>query len=865
MLSVKPLASGGHNYYLGLVSVNYYLPGEAPGEPPGVWYGRGVSEFGLESGAPVEEEHLGRLCEGFHPLNRERLVWNAGRTGGHAPRRPGFDITLSVSKSLSILWAAADDELKRLIERVVFNAAKQTLSYLEEFGGFARIGKGGLDRDRVPLTFALFPQSSSRLNDMQLHVHCLLINAAVHPDGHSTAIDPTEIYALQRAGGALFNVALTHGLAKDLGIETVQRQTGSFINFEVAGLEDEALIEHYSKRKAEIDDLLEGLGSSRETSSGEMRDHACLGTRKGKDELPRGELIRKWREELEELFGITPEFCRTLVGRVKEALREEREELREVAFRGGIQGLEEQHSHWNLAAMHEKVSEHAQCRGLSVMDVREVIEHKLGTPELLLQGELRTRRRSIDLAPENDWKPRHYRENFEPRYTTPATLRAERKLLEAAERLANAPGGESPGELVEEAIARRPTIAPEQARAVRYLTSGPSLRLMTGDAGTGKTFCMSLCREIWQGEDQRRRVIGCAIAGKAAKQLESEANIPSTTLKSLLWQLDNGRLSLDDRTVVVCDEAAMVGTRMLARLVRHCEARGARLILLGDAKQVQSIEAGGGFRSLSERLGEIRLTEIRRQKEVWRREAVEDFGRGDARKALAAYLKRDQLHLPDTRDEAMTGIVSKWVEYGGRERPERVLMLASLNAEVNRLNKAAQAARQAAGELGPRAVYLAEGLQVFENDRVRFCQRTRKFGGIENGWSGTVVACDQGRNEIQVRLDVGRIVTVPLAEYKADKIKLSYASTVFSSQGTTVDVALVLLGGPHSDKHSALVAASRCRETCHLFVDAANAGPGLKDIIRQLSRDRTKTLARDVADEHQARIKGRQRGLPQAV
>ena len=178
MLSVKPIASGGHQYYLGLVSVNYYVPEEGPsgipGEPPGVWYGKGVAEFGLKPGSKVEKEHLERLCEGFHPLDpKKKLVWNAGRADGHAPRRPGFDITLSVSKSLSILWAAADDELKRLLERVVLNAVRQTLSYLEDFAGLARVGKGGLERERVPLTFALFPQSSSRLNDMQLHVHCL--------------------------------------------------------------------------------------------------------------------------------------------------------------------------------------------------------------------------------------------------------------------------------------------------------------------------------------------------------------------------------------------------------------------------------------------------------------------------------------------------------------------------------------------------------------------------------------------------------------------------------------------------------------------------------------------------------------------
>src|SRR3954453_8580201 len=126
MLSVKALAAGGQDYYLSLVSVNYYTDGK---EPPGVWYGKGALEFGLQPGSVVEKEHLSRLCDGFDPHDpAKKLVWNAGRREGcHAPRSPGIDLTFNCSKSLSILWALSDDETRQKIERIVLSSVKQAL------------------------------------------------------------------------------------------------------------------------------------------------------------------------------------------------------------------------------------------------------------------------------------------------------------------------------------------------------------------------------------------------------------------------------------------------------------------------------------------------------------------------------------------------------------------------------------------------------------------------------------------------------------------------------------------------------------------------------------------------------------------
>lgn len=845
MLSVAALPSGGQGYYLGLVAANYYAGGR---EPPGIWSGSGVREFGLVPGSVVAVEHLSRLCDGFDPHDpSRRLVWNAGMIAGRSPRAPGTDLTFSCPKSVSILWACSDEETQAVIERIVLHSAEEALGHIERHCGLARVGRLGVRLERVPLTFALFPQSSSRSNDMQLHIHCLLVNATRHADGRTTAIDPTHLYHHQHAAGTLFRVAVAEGLRRHLGIETELKASGRYHTFEVKGIDPQA-IEHYSKRSADIVGDLGKKGLTRETSTAGMKELSNKGTRKGKEERPRSELIGEWKAEAARLFGITPEGLRRLHGRVTGLTPYEKGLLREAAFHEGMADLEEQHSHWDIAAVYQKVAEHAQARGLSAGDVRRVVEEKLDGPELIRLGELRTARRTVDESPGNAWKPRHYIDRFEERFTTPAVLRAERRLLAAAERIADAPGDESPPALVKRAIGRRPTIAAEQAEAVRHLCSGPDLRLMTGDAGTGKTYTIGACLDVWAAEG--REVIGCALAGRAADQLQVETGIRSNTLKSTLYRLDRGMLRLKAGSVVVLDEAAMVGTRMLGSLVAHCEDAGARLILLGDAKQIQSIEAGGGFRSLSGRLGEARLREIRRQQEVWRRQAVADLGEGASRKVINAYLERGQLHIGANRQDTLRKLVSKWSEDGGREVPERVLMLASLNDEVTRLNKLAQIERREAGLLGDRRIFLGNSCHAHENDRVQFTRRTRRFGGIENGWAGTVLSADEDAGQISVRLDGGRTVTVALSEYEPGNIRLAYASTVHKAQGATVPVAHVLLGGPLQDKHVGLVAASRSRESTHLFIDEANAGEDCRSAVRQLALDRTKTLATDFIEQH---------------
>ena len=143
-------------------------------------------------------------------------------------------------------------------------------------------------------------------------------------------------------------------------------------------------------------------------------------------------------------------------------------------------------------------------------------------------------------------------------------------------------------------------LSAEQAAAVQHITQPSGLCCVKGLAGTGKSHMLGVARIAW--ESQGYEVIGAALAGKAADGLESGSGIPSQTLHALLAELDSGRRVLTDKTVVVIDECGMVGTRQMARLIAHAQS-GGKIVLCGDERQLQSIEAGGLLKGIAERIG----------------------------------------------------------------------------------------------------------------------------------------------------------------------------------------------------------------------------------------------------------------------
>ncbi len=361
--------------------------------------------------------------------------------------------------------------------------------------------------------------------------------------------------------------------------------------------------------------------------------------------------------------------------------------------------------------------------------------------------------------------------------------------------------------------------------------------MVSGMAGTGKTTLLSAARMAWELEGFQ--TYGAALSGKAAKGLADGAGIASETLHRTLFDLEKGRLKLSARSVLVVDEAGMVGTRQMSQLVEATERTGARLVLVGDARQLQPIEAGGPFPEIQRRLGAAELTEIRRQRDDWARDAVRDFAAGDAREGLQAYAERGLLTIAADRHETQIALIDAW-KVRGLRAPEDQLIFAGTRSDATHLNRLAQAERGKVGLLGEETIRNDQGDAFHVGDRVLFTRKSR-LHGVENGSLGEVLNLAPEGRTLTVRLDQGDRVQFSLDDY--DHVRLGYAMTTHKGQGATVERAFILAGGAMQDREITYVQASRARGETQIFIDQLDAGERLTQVVREMARSRQKELA----------------------
>lgn len=372
----------------------------------------------------------------------------------------------------------------------------------------------------------------------------------------------------------------------------------------------------------------------------------------------------------------------------------------------------------------------------------------------------------------------------------------------------------------------RSGLSKEQRAAVHHITGPEQIAVVIGFAGAGKSTMLSAAREAW--ERQGYRVHGAALAGKAAEGLEESSGISSRTLASWEygWQRERGQLGEGD--VLVIDEAGMVGSRQLAKFVTEAEARGAKLVLVGDHEQLQAIGAGSPFRAIAERVGAVELSEIRRQNEGWQREASIAFATHRTGEGLVSYADRGHVHFADNRDEARATLVRDYLADLEERTSGSRIALAHRRVDVRAINADIRASLQASGKLargveeqgplGREVIYQTnDGERTFApGDRVVLLENNRDLG-VKNGMLGKVLAVEP--DALQIRLDgagqnTARVLSIPTKSYQA--FDHGYATTIHKSQGATVDRAFVMASGT-MDRHLAYVAMTRHRDQVKLY------------------------------------------------
>lgn len=427
-----------------------------------------------------------------------------------------------------------------------------------------------------------------------------------------------------------------------------------------------------------------------------------------------------------------------------------------------------------------------------------------------------------------------------PRFTSRVMLNLERDMVAAAERLHSDRSDPVSSRRIEKTLRANSSLSDEQRDAVRHAVEPKRIAAVVGLAGAGKTTMLRVARGAWAG--QGRRVVGAALAGKAAEGLGVAAGIESRTLASWerRWALGRERLARGD--VMVLDEAGMVGSVQLKRVVDAVEEAGAKLVLVGDPAQLQPIAAGAAFRAIAERIGFVEMSEVRRQDADWQRTAAVDFARLRTNEALIAYRDRGGVQMVASRDRALAQAVTDYLA-DERLSPDKTrLLLAYRRADVAALNEEIREHHKRDGRLAGEARFKTlDGVRGFApGDRVLF-RETRD--GFKNGWLGTVEKA--GTDALTVRLDGGdsRRVTVEAKTY--DAIDHGYATTIHKAQGATVDRAFVVASGL-MDRHLAYVAMTRHREGATLYA-GADEFRDFDQLSAGLSRAETKETTLDYA------------------
>lgn len=838
---------GSADYYLRAVArstVDYYM---GQGEAPGYWLGAGSARLGLRG--EVTEEAMRRMVYGHNPRSGIPLVENA-----HARRRrPGFDITFSAPKSATLLYVLGDERTRTAIREAHDGAVADAMDYLERMACKVRRGRGGVRQlDGSGFVAAAFRQRTSRAGDPHLHTQVVTANMTAGPDGRWTALDGRLIYLHGKTAGHLYQSSMRWRITRELGTRWVTRSNGLA---EIEGF-PAALLRRLSQRRQQIETRM----SERGERSAKAAQIATLTTRRGKDEVPSfGELLPGWRAVADEL-GFDAPAMRDLFGRGQP--RDPRVALKAVrAELLGPDGLTKGRASFSRLDVIQAISR-ALPDGASAVDVEKLASELLRSREIVPILPVVTRATAAGgLAGDQTIRARDGRTAGSPlaavpRYTTVELLAAETAVLTRADSGRNAAVGIATPHAVDAALSRRPSLADEQRTMIRQITtSGAQVDVVVGRAGSGKTYALDGAREAWQVSGYT--VIGAALSARAAAELQAHSAIPSVTLTRLLGEID--RLGgLPPHCVLVVDEAGMVGTRDFDQLTRYVQMAGAKLVPVGDPRQLPEIDAGGMFGALIARHGAVELLDNRRQLDPWEKVALDELRHGDVGAAIAAFDAAGSIVVAHTDEQTRELLVAGWwrhrqqwesIAAGDPEKKLLPMMRAYRRVDVEEFNARGRAMLAASGRLSGPEIAAANGRRFAVGDSVTFLLNKYKLD-LLNGDVGQVVAVDTGERALLVRLDRGQ-VRVPADYLDAGQVTHGYARTIHKSQGET-GYTSELYGSEDLLRELGYTGQSRARHRNTLYLTVSREQAASRDPYAALRRGWERSGAQTAATDELA-------------
>lgn len=849
------------------------------GTPPGRWMGSALHPFGdgeIRRGDVVTSQQLQRLIgAGLDPVTGEKLgrafpvyppteervaarvaelpsdLTDAQRTAALAQIKTeeagkpssgvaGYDYTFSVPKSVSALWGVADAGTQALIVQAHHDAVADVLDFMEREVVATRRGVAAGDgavmqADVIGVAAAAYDHWDSRLGDPQLHTHVVISNKAkTTGDGRWRSLDGNPMYEANVPISEHYNAVLADRMTRLFGIEWEQRDRGTERNgaWELAPV-PESLVREFSGRSSHIDREKDRLIAEHMERTGrrpsaakiiQLRAQATLATRPEKEIHSLFDLTTEWRGRAQKILGTgAVAWAKEVTARpnARPTLRADDVPLAvigEVAD-SVVGAVEEKRStwrHWNLWAEASRQTmgwrfasaEDREAVVSLIVDAAKQESLALTPPDLVTTPDVFRRADGT-----SRFRPRH-----SVVFTSETLLAAEDRLLARSEDL-TAP--EVSLDVIERVTRREHLLSAEQSETLAVIAvSGRQVDLLVGPAGAGKTTAMHALKTAWTKAHGKGTVVGLAPSAVAAQVLAEDLGIGCENTAKWLHQHDRGGAEFRNGQLVIIDEATLAGTLTLDRLTALAADAGAKVLLVGDWAQLQSVDAGGAFTLLaSARPDTPELTEVHRFTHEWEKTASLDLRHGHA-EVISTYIAKERVH-EGTTDDMMDAAYLAWADDVKEGRSS--ILVAEASDMVICLNRRARADRIVAHPVGDIEVNLADGTQASEGDLIITRHNDRRLrtvpgGFVRNGdrWIVTRVHQDGSMQVQRVDVDFGGTVMLPAA-YVAEHVDLGYAVTAHRAQGMTVDTSHVVVTGS-TTRENFYVSMTRGRDSNIAYV-----------------------------------------------
>lgn len=628
MLSVKTWSNNS-------AAAKYYSHGDYYGsEGQGVWFGKAAKELGLQGHFKASSDNVfNDLIKGVLP--NDQVLGRKSRDG--VEHRPGIDMTFSCPKSLSIqMLIFADNEQKQIMETALIKATDKTLQFIESQGfAYARKGYNGTIKENVhKLAFAKFMHTTNRNLEPQAHIHCFLANVGKCEDEKYRSLIYDNILANVKLLGQVWRNELALEL-KNQGFElrTTILDDGSS-SFELANI-DQKLIEGFSTRRQEIEAICQRLG----IVTKEGRDKVVINSRKAKQKVNEVDLKKAWNElaskiQKEQNFLQQDEHSTKMTkGQNQENLLNLREHILLC-----IEDITNKESIFSNSDLLNTTIKYGLSR-FAVEEIQKEIKSLQKEGLLISKGELFTSKNLLV----KEKQILKFAENAKDQSQSILESKYFQKHYE---------------KFVKRSLKSDPNFAinKQQTKALKYiLESKDKIVMMEGLPGVGKSTILNGVRDI-----SGKKIIsligfgekysGLAPTASASKTIEEKAKIESFTIHSFLMRYQGyieGRGSNSLKTmqqefkkaIIFVDEASLISTTMMHRLLTLQDKFGFRIILTGDTRQLGSVEAGKPFEQMLDILPSVKLDNIVRQKQDQHKQAIIATSKGEVRKSFAIHEK----------------------------------------------------------------------------------------------------------------------------------------------------------------------------------------------------------------------------------